>query len=152
MGAFAATGKSCRCTPDAVARYQSRLSGPLLDRIDLQVEMPAVAINALMSQPDGESSAAVAQRVAAARQRQTLRQGMANSAIEVGQIDTLCSTDAAAASFLQGAAQRLGWSGRGLHRSLKVARTIADLAGAELIGTVHIAEAMQYRRSLLRAP
>ncbi len=152
LGAFAATGKSCRCTPDAVARYQSRLSGPLLDRIDLQVEVPAVAINALMSQADGESSTTVAARVAVARQRQTLRQGMANAAIEVGRIDALCTPDAAAAKFLHSAAQRLGWSGRGLHRSLKVARTIADLAGAEHIGTAHVAEAMQYRRSLLQRP
>jgi magnesium chelatase family protein len=152
LGAFAATGKSCRCTPDAVARYQARLSGPLLDRIDLQVEVPAVAINALMSQADGESSATVAVRVAAARQRQMQRQGVANAAIEVGRIDALCTPDAAAAEFLHGAAQRLGWSGRGLHRSLKVARTIADLAGAEHIGTAHVAEAMQYRRSLMHQP
>ncbi len=152
LGAFAATGKSCRCTPDAVARYQSRLSGPLLDRIDLQVEVPAVAVHALMAQADGESSATVAARVAAARQLQVQRQGMPNAAIEVGRIDALCRTDAAAASFLHAAAQRLGWSGRGLHRSLKVARTIADLAGAEQIGSAHVAEAMQYRRSLLHRP
>ncbi|MEO7852966.1 MAG: YifB family Mg chelatase-like AAA ATPase, partial [Rubrivivax sp.] len=150
LGAFAVTGKSCRCTPDAVSRYQSRLSGPLLDRIDLQVEVPAVDVGALMSQADGESSVEVAQRVAVARQRQTQRQGGANAHIDSGSIDALCTTDAAAAKFLHSAAQRLGWSARGLHRSLKVARTIADLAGAEHIGTAHVAEAMQYRRSLMR--
>ena len=148
LGAFAATGKHCRCTPDAIARYQGRLSGPLLDRIDLQVEVHAVKPEQLMAEPDGEDSATVAARVAAARQRQMRRQAVPNAAIEPGRIDALCALDAAAARFAQSAASRLHWSSRSLHRALKVARTIADLAGADTIGTAHVAEALQLRRSL----
>jgi magnesium chelatase family protein len=124
------------------------LSGPLLDRIDLQVEVHAVKPEALMAQADGEASAAVAARVAAARQRQMRRQAMPNAALDAGHIDVWCQPDAAAARFAQSAAQRLNWSSRGLHRALKVARTIADLDGAEGITTVHVAEALQLRRSL----
>jgi magnesium chelatase family protein len=142
------SGRSCRCTPDQIARYQGRLSGPLLDRIDLQVEVAAVAPADLLAQAPGEASAEVAARVAAAGARQQARQGMANAALEAGQLDALCPLDEAAARFLQQAAQRLGWSGRGLHRGIKVARTIADLAGAGPIGVVHLAEALQYRRAL----
>ncbi len=149
LGAFAATGKHCRCTPDAVARYHAKLSGPLLDRIDMQVEVPAIAPQQLLAEADGEASAIVATRVAQARTRQTRRQGVSNAAIDAGQIDALCALDEATARFAQAAAQRLGWSGRSLHRALNLARTVADLAGAETITTVHLAEAMQDRRSLL---
>jgi len=148
LGAFAATGRHCRCTPDAIARYRTRLSGPLLDRIDLQVEVLAVKPAELMSQPDGEPSAAVALRVAAARQRQVQRQGMPNADIDAARIDALCALEARAAAFAQSAAQRLNWSSRALHRALKVARTIADLDGADMLGTAHVAEALQLRRSL----
>jgi magnesium chelatase family protein len=148
LGAFAATGRACRCTPDVIARYQTRLSGPLLDRIDMQVEVHAVKPEHLMAQADGEDSPTVAARVAIARGRQLERQAMPNAAIEAGRIDELCAMDAAAARFAQSAAQRLNWSGRSLHRALKVARTIADLAGAETIATAHVAEALQLWRSL----
>ena len=148
LGAPAGLGKSCRCTPDAVARYQGKLSGPLLDRIDLQVEVLASSAAELMALPDGESSAAVALRVAAARQRQTDRQGQANALLEAGKIDAICQLDDAAARFVRGAAQKLGWSGRRLHRCLKVARTIADLAGSDTITTAHAAEALQLQRVL----
>jgi magnesium chelatase family protein len=148
LGAFAATGKTCRCTPDGIARYRTRLSGPLLDRIDLQVEVNAVKPEALMSQADGEDSAAVALRVAAARQRQMQRQPVPNAALDAAHIDALCRPEPAASRFAQSAAQRLNWSSRGLHRALKVARTIADLAGVETIATAHVAEALQLRRSL----
>jgi magnesium chelatase family protein len=148
LGAFAATGKTCRCTPDAIARYQSRLSGPLLDRIDMQVEVHAVKPAQLMAEADGEDSATVAARVALARGRQLERQAMPNAAIEAGRIDSLCALDAAAARFAQSAAQHLNWSGRSLHRALKVARTIADLARADILTTAHVAEALQLRRSL----
>jgi magnesium chelatase family protein len=148
LGAFAATGKSCRCTPDGIARYRTRLSGPLLDRIDLQVEVLAVRPEELMAQADGEPSAAVAARVAAARQRQLQRQAVPNAAIDAGRIDAWCQPDEGAARFAQSAAQRMNWSSRGLHRALKVARTIADLAGADRIATVHVAEALQLRRLL----
>ena len=148
LGAPAGLSKSCRCTPDAVARYQGKLSGPLLDRIDLQVEVLASSAAELMALPDGESSATVALRVAAARQRQTDRQGQANALLEAGQIDAICQLDDAAARFVRGAAQKLGWSGRRLHRCLKVARTIADLAGSDTITTAHAAEALQLQRVL----
>lgn len=141
-------GRSCRCSPDQVLRYQGRLSGPLLDRIDLQVEVLAASPGELLAAPDGETSAAVAARVAAARERALSRQGHVNAALEPAGIDTHCLLDAAAARVLQSAAQRLGWSGRRLHRALKVARTIADLAGAPSLGVAHVAEALQWQRAL----
>ena len=148
LGAPAGLGKACRCTPDAVARYQGKLSGPLLDRIDLQVEVLAAPVTALMALPDGESSATVAARVAAAVQRQLQRQGQANALLEAGRIDQFCQLEDTAARFLRSAAERLGWSGRRLHRCLKVARTVADLAGSETITTAHVAEALQLQRVL----
>ena len=102
----------------------------------------------MMALPDGEPSAVVAARVAVARLRQMQRQGEANSMLEAGRIDEFCRLDAAAARFLRSAAERLGWSGRRLHRCLKVARTIADLAGSEAIATAHLAEALQWQRVL----
>ncbi len=148
LGAFAATGKSCRCTPEAVARYQAKLSGPLLDRIDMQVEVPAVAPAELMAAADGEPSTAVAARVAAARQRQRARQAVPNGALPAGALDEACRLEPAAVQFLQGVAGRLGWSGRSLHRVMKLARTVADLAGDETVGVAAVAEAVQYRRAL----
>ncbi len=141
-------GRACRCTPEQVARYQGRLSGPLLDRIDLQVEVAAVPPEALLAQPQGEASSLVAERVAAAHARQIHRQGVCNAHLEAGALDSHAALDDAASRFLQQAAARLGWSGRGLHRALKVARTIADLAGAGQIAVPHLAEALQYRRAL----
>ncbi len=148
LGAPAGLGKACRCTPDAVARYQGKLSGPLLDRIDLQVEVLAAPATDLMAVPDGEPSAVVAERVAAARQRQMARQGEPNALLEAGLIDSFCQPDEAAGRFVRSAAQRLGWSGRRLHRCLKVARTVADLAGSTTINTAHVAEALQLQRAL----
>ena len=141
-------GRACRCTPEQVARYQGKLSGPLLDRIDLQVEVAAVAPQALLAQPQGEPSAVVAARVAAAAARQHVRQGGPNAMLDAAALDSHAVLDETASRFLQQAAARLGWSGRGVHRALKVARTVADLAGAEHIGVAHLAEAMQYRRAL----
>ncbi len=148
LGAPAGSGRACRCTPDQVARYQGRLSGPLLDRIDLRIEVPAVPPAGLMALPDGEPSAAVAARVAAARERQVKRQGHANALLDAAGIDAHCQLDEAAATFLRQAAERLGWSGRRLHRTLKVARTVADLAAAPTINTAHVAEALQAQRAL----
>ncbi|HEV8691716.1 MAG TPA: YifB family Mg chelatase-like AAA ATPase [Ideonella sp.] len=148
LGAFAVTGKSCRCSPEAVARYQGRLSGPLLDRIDMHVEVAAIPPAQLMGAADGDSSATVAERVSAARGRQQARQGGPNSAIAAGELDQACRLDKDAAQFMQAVAARLGWSGRSLHRVMKLARTIADLAGAEGVGVAAVAEAVQYRRAL----
>ena len=140
--------RACRCSPDQVARYQGKLSGPLLDRIDLHVEVGALAAKELINTPPGESTAAIRVRVAAARGRAVARQGHANQALGGKAIDEQCRLDDAAAKFLNTAAARLGWSGRSIHRCLKVARTIADLAGAAHVQVTHVAEAVQYRRAL----
>ncbi len=131
-----------------MARYRGRLSGPLLDRIDLRVTMQAAAPEALLAWPAGEPSAAVAARVAAARERQLQRQGVPNARLDPAQIDEVCALDGASALFLRQAAQRLGWSGRRLHRTLKVARTVADLAGDSTLAVIHLAEAVQAQRAL----
>ncbi len=136
----------CRCTPDQVARYRGKLSGPLLDRIDLQVEVPALPAEALQRAADGEPSSAVRRRAAAARERQQLRQGKSNARLSNNEIDQHCRPDAAGAALLKQALTRLNLSARAYHRVLRVARSIADLAGSESIATSHIAEAVQYRR------
>ncbi len=143
--------KSCRCTPDQVARYQSKLSGPLIDRIDLHVEVPALAVADLMQAQSGETSAAIRLRCGAARERAMVRQGKLNQALQAKEIETHLLLDDAAARFLNIAATRLGWSARSTHRALKVARTIADLAAARSVQVTHVAEAMQYRRSVPQA-
>ncbi len=136
----------CRCTPDQVARYRGKISGPLLDRIDIQIEVPALAEDELMAQPAGEASAVIRARVEAARARQLARQGRPNSMLGTREIERHCLTDAAGEALLKQAISRLNLSARAYHRVLKLARTIADLAGAETIGAPHIAEAVQYRR------
>ncbi len=139
--------RNCRCTPEQVARYQGKLSGPLLDRIDLHVEVPALPPQDLLGAAPGEASAAVRERVAQARARALARQGAPNQGLQGQHIDTHAQLEPAAAQFLQTAAARLGWSARATHRALKVARTIADLAGAQHTGVAHVAEALQYRRT-----
>jgi magnesium chelatase family protein len=147
-GHFGNPLKACRCTPDQVARYQARLSGPLLDRIDVQVEVPVVPPEVLARSADGESSARIAERVAAARERQWQRQGVLNAQLAGSLLDQHAQAEPAALQFLQTVCSKLGWSGRGFHRVLKLARTIADLAQAECINQTHMAEAVQYRRVL----
>jgi magnesium chelatase family protein len=142
--------KACRCTPDQVARYQGRLSGPLLDRIDLHVEVPAVPAADLLQGRPGESSASIRERCAAARQRSIARQGQLNQFLQGQDMDSHLLLDDAAARFLNIAVARLGWSARSTHRALRVARSIADLAGARSTQVTHVAEAMQYRRSLMQ--
>ena len=140
--------RACRCTPDAIGRYQARISGPLLDRIDLQIEVPAVSPEALSQAPDGEPSAVIAARVATARDRALQRQDGINAALAGDALDRHAALDAPTSQFLQTAARRLAWSSRGFHRVLRVARTIADLAGSDTIRTADLAEAIQYRRVL----
>ena len=140
--------RACRCTPDLVARYQGRISGPLLDRIDLQVEVPAVAPQALTAAAPGESTEVVAARVARARERQRQRQGLRNADLAGPALEAHCALDTAASNFLQSAAARLGWSARSFHRVLRIARSVADLEGAAAIALPHLAETIQYRRVL----
>ena len=144
--------KPCRCTPDQVARYQGKLSGPLLDRIDLHVEVPTLPADQLLQAPPGESTQAIRERCEAARERAMHRQGKANQGLQGKEIDLHAALDAASAKFLNIAAARLGWSARSTHRALKVARTIADLAGAATTQVGHVAEAVQYRRALSGTP
>lgn len=150
-GFLGSTQRACRCTPDQVSRYQGKLSGPLLDRIDLHVEVPAVPSEQLLKTPPGESSAAIRERVMQARARALARQGKTNQALQGQEIDEHLHLDDAAAKFLNTAGARLGWSARSTHRALKVARTIADLAGSQTTAVGHVAEAVQYRR-VLRSP
>jgi len=140
--------RSCRCTPVQVARYQGRLSGPLLDRIDLHIEVPAIPPQELLEAPPGEGSAEVRARVTRARERALERQGQANHALAGAQIDRHAGLDASASQLLHKAAVRFGWSARSTHRTLKVARTIADMARCDAVEASHVAEAMQYRRAL----
>ena len=150
-GQLGNAGKACRCTPDAVLRYQGRISGPLLDRIDLQIEVPAVESHRLAGAADGEPSSAVAERVALARRRALDRQGTANCQLAGAELDRHCRLDGEGARFLQMATARLGASARGFHRLLRVARTIADLEGSAAIAVGHVGEAIQYRRALAPA-
>ena len=140
--------RACRCTPDAVLRYQGRISGPLLDRIDLQVEVPAVAAQTLAAAPHGEPSAQIAERVLRAQELAWARQGCTNAQLHGALVDAHCALDEAASKFLQTAAARLGWSARSYHRVLRMARTVADLSGSAAIHVSHLAEAIQYRRVL----
>jgi len=136
----------CRCTPDQIARYRGRISGPLLDRIDIQIEVPALSHDDLLRQPDGETSAAIQARVEAARVRQIARQGKPNAELGSKEIDTHCAPDTAGEALLKQAIARFNLSARAYHRILKVARTVADLAADERIAPRHIAETIQYRR------
>jgi len=144
-------GHACRRGPRCAEDYRARLSGPLLDRIDLHIEAPAVtAADLLLAQP-GETSAAVAARVAAARARQRTRYAAlgvpARTNAEAGAslIEEVARPDAAGQRLLQDAAEAMRLSARGYHRVLKVARTIADLDGVETVGRLHLAEALAYR-------
>lgn len=140
--------RACRCTPDQVSRYQGKLSGPLIDRIDLHVEVNALSADELLTAPAGEPTAALRERCAIARERALARQGHANQALHGQAIDQHVRLAPRAASFLTTAAARLGWSARATHRAMKVARTVADLDGCEEVDVTHVAEAVQYRRGL----
>lgn len=140
-----ANGK-CRCTPDQIARYRGKLSGPFLDRIDLLIEVPALPAEALSGQADGENSATVRVRVEQAIAIQSARQQKPNARLIPAEVEACCTPDEAGGTLLKQAMTRLDLSARAWHRILKVARTIADLAGSNEIRAPHVAEAIQYRR------
>jgi magnesium chelatase family protein len=140
--------KACTCSPAAITRYQKRLSGPLLDRIDIHLQVPRVEYEKLADRRPGEPSAAVRARVEAARAVQARRFGdtrKLNSDMGPADVRAYCRLDEAGERLLRAAMQQLNLSARSYHRVLKLARTIADLAGAERIAVAHLAEALQYR-------
>jgi magnesium chelatase family protein len=143
----------CHCTPDQIHRYRGRVSGPLLDRIDLRIEVPAVPAEALAAAISGkehdgdatETSATVRAQVTAARDRQQFRQGKPNGRLTPREVDAHCALDAPGTALLAQAMTRLSLSARAYHRILKVARTIADLASVDTIQAPQVAEAVGYR-------
>jgi magnesium chelatase family protein len=150
-------GQSCKRGPKCAADYQARISGPLLDRIDLQIEVPAVSAADLVLPPPAEGSAEVRARVSAARERQRTRyaglgaKGVRTNAECNGRLlEEVAMPDEAGLALLRQASDRLQLSARGFHRTLKVARTLADLDGVDKVGRVHIAEALSYRAETMR--
>jgi magnesium chelatase family protein len=137
---------SCRCAPERVEAYRARISGPLLDRIDLHVEVPRVSAEAIASRHPAEASAAVASRVAAARERQLVRQSRSNARLEAVNDPGAFSATGEALELLARAMRAFAMSARAYHRVLRVARTIADLADSDALTCEHIAEAVSLRR------
>ncbi len=140
------TSGRCRCNPDKIERYRSKLSGPLLDRIDLQIEVPAIDPDDLQAAPSGENSHMIRQRVIQARQHQLQRQGKPNAMLSSAELDCHAQAEPAALDLLTAAIRQLGLSARAWHRSLRLARTIADLAEHPAINRQHMAEAIHLRR------
>ena len=138
----------CHCTRDAVLRYQDRISGPLLDRIDMHIEVAALPPDKLATVADGETSEAIAARVAIAYDRQIARQRKPNQQMTTRDIDSYCRLDVEGEQMLRHNMLKFHWSARAYHRVLKVSRTIADLAGSESIKLEHVKEAIQCRRGL----
>ncbi|HMK84470.1 MAG TPA: ATP-binding protein, partial [Steroidobacteraceae bacterium] len=137
---------SCRCTADQVQRYRARISGPLLDRLDLHVHVPRVGFRALHGSNDGgEASAVVAARVMRTRDLQMRRQGACNAVLNNAAVERYCTPNADGLAIVERAMQHLGLSARGYHRVLKVARTIADMSGQAQIEAMHITEALALR-------
>jgi len=138
----------CRCTPDQIAKYQDRISGALLERIDMRVEVSSLGEDELLALPDGEPTRKIAARVAKAHDRAMARQGKPNDLLGSMEIEKVCRPEGQVKQLLHAATSRLGWSARAYHRVLKVARTIADLEEIDEITTQHVAESIQYRRAL----
>lgn len=140
--------KPCRCTPESVARYRNKISGPLLDRIDLTIEVPSLSAAELMQQEAGESSATVLERVTAARKIQYNRQGKVNAELSVGELDGKARIQKEAQEALGTMLEKLSLSARSFHRIMRVARTLADLAGDEEVSKTHVMKAIGFRRAL----
>jgi magnesium chelatase family protein len=137
---------TCRCTPAQVLRYRARISGPLLDRLDMHVQVPRLEVSDFDERVSrGESSAALASRVAAARSRQLARQGRCNSRLSDAQVDQCCNLKPTARVLLDRTMKHLRFSGRTRQRILKLARTIADLDGRDVIDDAHVSEAVMLR-------
>jgi len=135
----------CRCTPDQIDRYRNKLSGPLLDRIDMQVEVGSMNAVQLQDSASGEPSDSVRERVCAARQLQIQRQGTTNNLLKGAELETHCALGEKEKHLLRQSVEKLGLSARSYHRVLKVARTLADLASLQRISSIQIAEALAYR-------
>ncbi len=145
------TRQMCGCAPLVVERYLARVSGPLLDRIDIHVDVPAVAHQELSGRSSGDPSAVIRERVARARQRQLARFAerpgvYANAHMSPRDLVPHCKITSTAEALLRSAMTRLRLSARAYHRVLKIARTVADLEGLARIETHHVSEAVQYRR------
>lgn len=140
--------KPCRCTPDSVKRYRDRISGPLLDRIDLTIEVPALSSAELVNAQQGEDSASVLQRVLAARERQFARQGKTNAQLSSSELDTIAHILPEAREACGAILEKLSLSARSFHRILRVARTLADLSGDVDVSRAHIMKAIGFRRAL----
>jgi magnesium chelatase family protein len=143
-GFYGDTTRECRCTPGQIQQYLGKISGPLLDRIDIHVEVPAVPFKELRGNADAESSADIRARVEQTRSVQQAR-GFYNARMPVRDIRKICALDDAGERTLEMAVRRMGLSARAHDRILKVARTIADLGGAGPVSAKHVAEAVQYR-------
>jgi magnesium chelatase family protein len=139
----------CHCTREGILRYQDRISGPLLDRIDMRIEVAEVDPDILSAVASGDTSALIAGRVTRAYERQLARQHKSNQRMSTRDIDRHCRLDVPGERLLRHTMLKLHWSARAYHRVLKVARTIADLAGSDMLREEHIKEAVQYRRGLL---
>jgi magnesium chelatase family protein len=141
--------RACRCSAGQIERYQSRISGPLLDRIDLFVDVPRLTREELRGSPDAaETSGEIRARVVAAREIQLARGGVPNAALAGRKLRATCALGGDAEILFSRAIDRMGLSGRAHDRVLRVARTIADLAGEEDIAVEHVAEALNYRRAV----
>jgi magnesium chelatase family protein len=141
----------CRCPLDTVLRYQSRISGPLLDRMDILISVGPLTPDELAAAPDGETSPVIAARVQRAFGVQQTRQGKSNQRMGTGEIERYCKLERRGQAMLRDSMVQFNWSARAYHRVLRVARTIADLDGAKTIAAGHVGEAIQYRRALLQA-
>jgi len=139
--------KPCRCTPESIARYRGKISGPLLDRIDLIIEVPALSAAELTQATPGEPSAAVRERVLAARERQQRRQGKSNALLNVTELDELAAIEPEAKAALSAMLEKLSLSARSYHRILRIARTLADLAGSDTVNQRHVMQAVSFRRT-----
>ncbi|MDD4357514.1 MAG: ATP-binding protein, partial [Smithellaceae bacterium] len=148
-GYFGDRVRGCRCSAQQIRQYQGKISGPLLDRIDLHIEVPSVKYRDLTGKEEGESSAAIKKRVDQARQRQKQRFNgvgiLTNARMMEKQIRSFCAIDEESHQLMEMAIEKMGFSARAMNRILKVSRTIADLEGADKIEPAHVAEAIQYR-------